>query len=121
MNEEQALDAKEELLDEIKDTRWSVEECNFESDMWDGISLSLELEYQDEITVVDSAEQRTRIKSVKQIISDLSDGQGAHIDTVIGAVEEELDTDPETVKAEIEKLRRQGDVYEPATDHFRVV
>ncbi len=67
-----------------------------------------------------SKTQRDRIKNVKALIAEIEDeyDAGAPVDEVLDRAEE---TGMERSKAEheIEKLRRQGEVYEPQTDHLR--
>jgi hypothetical protein len=61
--------------------------------------------------------------SSKSLIADLETGydEGAPIETVTSRLVEEFDVDRSEARAEIEGLRRQGDVYEPTTDHLRTV
>ncbi|WP_049998072.1 minichromosome maintenance protein MCM [Halococcus sediminicola] len=67
-----------------------------------------------------SKTQRDRIKNVKALIADIESeyDSGAPVEEVLDRAEE---TGMERSKAEheIEKLRRQGEVYEPQTDHLR--
>ncbi|PSQ00892.1 AAA family ATPase [Halobacteriales archaeon QS_5_70_17] len=69
-----------------------------------------------------SKTQRDRIKNVKGLISEVEEeyDEGAPVDEVLDRAEA---TGIERSKAEheIEKLRRQGDVYEPQTDYLRTV
>jgi len=60
---------------------------------------------------------------LKTIIASFEDeyDAGAPIDEIAMAAVDELDMDDEGARRAIEKLRRQGDVYEPTTDHLRVV
>ncbi|GAA0458489.1 ATPase [Halococcus dombrowskii] len=67
-----------------------------------------------------SKTQRDRVKNMKALITDIEDeyDAGAPIEEVLDRAEE---TGMERSKAEheLEKLRRQGEVYEPQTDHLR--
>jgi replicative DNA helicase Mcm len=69
-----------------------------------------------------SKSQRDRIKNIKGIIGEVEEeyDEGAPVEEVLDRAEE---AGMERAKAEheIEKLRRQGDVYEPTTDHLRTV
>jgi len=69
-----------------------------------------------------SKSQRDRIKGIKDIITETEEEyeEGAPVEEVLDRAEE---TGMERSKAEheIEKLRRQGDVYEPTADHLRTV
>ena len=66
--------------------------------------------------------QRKRVKSIKAIIKDLESkhDNGAPIEKVY-ELAEEMGTDRERTDHEIKKLMKQGDVYEPNTDHYRVI
>jgi replicative DNA helicase Mcm len=69
-----------------------------------------------------SKSQRDRIKNLKGIISELAEeyDDGAPVEEVLDRAEE---AGIERSRAEegVEKLRRQGDVYEPRADHLRTV
>ncbi|PSQ23790.1 AAA family ATPase [Halobacteriales archaeon QS_9_67_17] len=69
-----------------------------------------------------SKSQRDRIKNIKGIIDELEDEyqDGAPIDEVYDRAEK-AGMDRDKAEHEIEKLRRQGDIYEPTTDHLRTV
>ena len=73
----------------------------------------------DEVT---SLEQRQRIETIKSIISEGEsiNRDGAPILTVLNRAEAN-GIERSQAEHEIEKLRQQGDVYEPNTDHLRVV
>ena len=61
-----------------------------------------------------SREQRARIKNVKQIVAlvEAHDEDGASLQD-IHSVAAILDLDHDVVRDELEKLRRQGEIYEP--------
>jgi len=69
-----------------------------------------------------SKTQRDRIKNVKSLISEIEAeyDEGAPIETILDRAEE-VGMERSQAEHEIEKLRRQGDVYEPTTDHLRTV
>ncbi len=69
-----------------------------------------------------SKTQRDRIKNIKTVISEIEAeyDEGAPIETVLDRAEE-MGMERSQAEHEIEKLRRQGDVYEPTTDHLRTV
>jgi replicative DNA helicase Mcm len=69
-----------------------------------------------------SKTQRDRIKNIKALISEIESeyDEGAPIETVLDRAEE-MGMERSQAEHEIEKLRRQGDVYEPTTDHLRTV
>jgi len=69
-----------------------------------------------------SKTQRDRIKNVKSLIGEIESeyDEGAPIETILDRAEE-VGMERSQAEHEIEKLRRQGDVYEPTTDHLRTV
>ena len=66
-------------------------------------------------------ETQERINTVKNIVARLEgDNNGAEINNVIQtAVSEGMDED--AARHKVERLRRQGDVYEPAAGYIRTV
>ena len=69
-----------------------------------------------------SKSQRDRIKNIKGIINELEEEyeDGAPIEEVYERADA-VGMDRDKAEHEIEKLRRQGDIYEPTTDHLRTV
>ena len=69
-----------------------------------------------------SAEQRERLKKIKSIISENESifGECVPIEHVLDRAEDK-GMSRSRAELQIEKLRRQGDVYEPETDHLRLV
>jgi len=69
-----------------------------------------------------SKSQRDRIRNIKAIIQEVEGehDDGAPIEEVLERAES-TGMDRSKAEGEIEKLRRQGDVYEPRTDHLRTV
>ncbi|RJT04417.1 minichromosome maintenance protein MCM [Halococcus sp. IIIV-5B] len=67
-----------------------------------------------------SKTQRDRVKNVKALISEIESeyDSGAPVDEVLDRAEE-TGMERSQAEHEIEKLRRQGEVYEPQTDHLR--
>jgi len=65
-----------------------------------------------------SKSQRDRIKNVETLIEDLEGEQGAPLSKII-AQANEIGMEPEKAEAEIENLRRKGEIYEPTEDHYR--
>ncbi|WP_449404939.1 LAGLIDADG family homing endonuclease [Halorhabdus tiamatea] len=67
-----------------------------------------------------SKSQRDRIKNIRGIIADIEEeyDEGAPVDVVIERAEE-VGMDASKAEHEIEKLKQQGEVYEPRTDHLR--
>jgi replicative DNA helicase Mcm len=69
-----------------------------------------------------SKSQRDRIKNVKGIIRELQDEyeDGAPYDQVLERAEQG-GIERSKAEHEIQKLKDRGDIYEPKTDHLRVV
>ena len=67
-----------------------------------------------------SKTQRDRVKNVKALISEIEKeyDSGAPVEEVLDRAEE-TGMERSQAEHEIEKLRRQGEVYEPQTDHLR--
>ena len=67
-----------------------------------------------------SKTQRDRIKTLKQLISEIEEEfeEGAPVDEVLDRADE-IGMGRDKAEGEIEKLRRKGEVYEPKTDHLR--
>jgi replicative DNA helicase Mcm len=67
------------------------------------------------------SEQRTRIKTIKQVIelADEHNDQGAPLQDIY-SIAVILGIESDEVSDEIEKLRRQGEIYEPTPDVVRV-
>ncbi len=67
-----------------------------------------------------SKSQRDRIKNIKHLISAIEDeyDEGAPVDVVIDRAEEE-GIDNSKAEHEIDKLKQQGEVYEPRNNHLR--
>ncbi|MWG34590.1 LAGLIDADG family homing endonuclease [Halomarina oriensis] len=69
-----------------------------------------------------SKTQRDRVRSIKDIIRDVETeyDDGAPVEEVLDQAEA-AGIERSKAEHEIEKLRRQGDVYEPSQDHLRTV
>jgi replicative DNA helicase Mcm len=67
-----------------------------------------------------SKSQRERIKNVRSLIADIEEeyDSGAPVEVVLDRAEE-VGMDASKAEHEIEKLKQQGEVYEPSTDHLR--
>ncbi|MBS3760584.1 MAG: helix-turn-helix domain-containing protein [Halodesulfurarchaeum sp.] len=74
----------------------------------------------DVIETGQSKSQRDRIRSIKELISEIEAefDEGAPIDEVLARAEE-IDMDRSKAEHEIDKLKQQGEVYEPTTEHLR--
>ncbi|WP_136717464.1 LAGLIDADG family homing endonuclease [Halorientalis salina] len=67
-----------------------------------------------------SKSQRDRIKNLKTLIGEIEEeyDEGAPIERVLERAEE-AGVEPSKAEHEIEKLKQQGEVYEPSHDHLR--
>ncbi|WP_238478438.1 LAGLIDADG family homing endonuclease [Natranaeroarchaeum sulfidigenes] len=67
-----------------------------------------------------SKSQRDRIKNIKQLIADIETeyDEGAPVDVVLDRADE-IGMDQTKAEQEIEKLKTQGELYSPSTDHVR--
>jgi len=67
-----------------------------------------------------SKTQRDRIQNLKALIEEIQEeyDEGAPVDVVIERAEE-MSMDTGKAEHEIDKLKRQGEVYEPSPDHLR--
>ncbi|HWG92111.1 MAG TPA: hypothetical protein VNZ52_14775 [Candidatus Thermoplasmatota archaeon] len=68
-----------------------------------------------------SKNQRDRVRIVKEIVKDLSAGQdhGAPLPEIIAEAERK-GIDADKTREVLKQLARDGSVYEPRNDHFRV-
>ena len=67
-----------------------------------------------------STSQRKRIQEIKDLISEMESeyDDGVPVEAILDRADE-VDLDRRKAEAEIEKLKRKGEVYEPSTDHVR--
>ena len=74
----------------------------------------------DVIETGQSKTQRDRIRTIKELIEDVESefDEGAPVDEILARAEE-IDMDRSKAEHEIEKLKQQGEVYEPSTGHLR--
>ncbi len=74
----------------------------------------------DVIETGQSKSQRDRIRTIKELIADVESefDDGAPIEEVLARAEE-VDMDRSKAEHQIEKLKTQGEVYEPTTEHLR--
>jgi DNA replicative helicase MCM subunit Mcm2 (Cdc46/Mcm family) len=118
MSEKNAtLDEVESVIEQITtdtDTRFTVDDYAFSGGAGEQTTLTITLR-----TVPKTGElhgQRDRIKTVKELIADMSqhtdDELGASIDAVVTCACE-LGMDVKKVRAEIDRLRTRGEIYDP--------
>ncbi|MFB6086386.1 MAG: AAA family ATPase [Halodesulfurarchaeum sp.] len=74
----------------------------------------------DVIETGQSKSQRDRIRTIKELIAEIESefDEGAPIEEVLARAEE-IEMDRAKAEHEIEKLKTQGEVYEPTTEHLR--
>ena len=116
------------LAEQIDEQPWSVDGYEFAGGSEESFTVTLTLDWVGEeatpIEDVDlsSTEQRDRINKIKSIVTTLEADydEGAPIETILNRAEAD-GIDRDAAEREIDKLRRQGDVYEPTTDHLRLV
>ncbi|MFW6384178.1 MAG: LAGLIDADG family homing endonuclease [Halodesulfurarchaeum sp.] len=74
----------------------------------------------DVIETGQSKSQRDRIRTIKELIEDVEAefDEGAPVEEILARAEE-VDMDRSKAEHEIEKLKQQGEVYEPSTGHLR--
>jgi replicative DNA helicase Mcm len=74
----------------------------------------------DVIETGQSKSQRDRIRTIRELIADIASehDEGAPVDEVLARAEE-IEMDRSKAEHEIEKLKKQGEVYEPTNGHLR--
>mgnify|MGYP006274882619 CR=1 FL=1 len=74
----------------------------------------------DVIETGQSKSQRDRIRTIRELIADIATehDEGAPVDEVLARAEE-IEMDRSKAEHEIEKLKKQGEVYEPTNGHLR--
>jgi len=123
----EVYEAVDEAIDAVQESDWSVETHDVEIDDYDGAKLHIDAEYEitehdvDLIQTDQSKEQRERIRSIKEVVKDRErkGENGAEVAAVINEATNWEGTDEEAVRYELDKLKTQGEVYEPTTDHLR--
>jgi len=124
---DQIHDATEALLDAAQEIGWTIEHYEIEVDPYETPELRLRLKDEQpagEVDVIEtnqSKEQRDRIGTIKEIIRarESKDEKGAEVAAVINEATNGGEVDKETVKDELQKLKSQGEIYEPTTEHLR--
>jgi len=58
-------------------------------------------------------------RQIKETIKEFGGDDGAKIETVVSAVADRNDSDPDAVRSQIERLRTKGEVYEPRQGQLR--
>jgi hypothetical protein len=121
------------LIEQIDEQPWSVDGYEFAGGSEQTFTVTFAVEWVgEEPTPSDYVETFSTMQSddrrtVKAIVGELEDnyyeddyGEGAPVEAILDRAEE-IGMDRDTAANELETLRRQGDVYEPMTDHVREV
>jgi len=112
------------LAEQIDARPWSVEGYAFEGGSEESFTVTLKVEWVGHAAdvLVDETETRDLIHNIRAIVNDLEDefAHGAPVSEILSRAEDEGLT-RDAAEHELDKLRRQGDVYEPTEDHLRVV
>lgn len=109
------------LAEQIDARPWAVTGYDFEGGSAQSFTVTLDIEW---VGDPDFDEAPRNIHSgMKSLVSEIEAEyqEGAPVSELLARAEDDLDLDRETAEHELDKLRRQGDVYEPTTDHLRVV
>jgi replicative DNA helicase Mcm len=116
------------LIEQIDERPWSVDGYEFAGGSEQTFTVTFAVEWVGEESTqsVDAdlfsdTHQDSR-RTVKAIVGELEDDydEGAPVASILDRAEE-IGMDRDTAENELETLRRQGDVYEPTTDHLRSV
>ena len=89
-------------------------------EMAETVCFSADIDDEDENNEITTNPQRKQIKNMKDIIEKVEDNNnaGAPIEEILRHAEQTGITRSKA-EHEVEKLRRQGEVYEPQSDHLR--
>jgi replicative DNA helicase Mcm len=116
------------LVEQIDEQPWSVDGYDFQGGSDESFTVTLTLKWVGEeptqnvdADLFSDTHQDGR-RTVKAIVGELEDDydEGAPVAAILDRAEE-IGMDRDTAANELETLRRQGDVYEPMTDHLREV
>jgi len=116
------------LIEQIDEQPWSVDGYDFQGGSDESFTVTFAVEWVGEeptqsvdADLFSDTHQDSR-RTVKAIIGELEDDydEGAPVEAILDRAEE-IGMDRGTAANELETLRRQGDVYEPTTDHLRSV
>lgn len=115
----------DDAIDWATNERWELKDYEYREGEYDTPELTIVLEYVPP-TILEQQlddEELSVITALQNTLRELQGGTpyGAHYNDVITELETEHDIDPETTKETIQLLRNRGEIYEPQTDHLRVV
>lgn len=118
------LDEVESVIEQITtdvETRFTVDDYEFDGGAGKQTRLRITLRTAPRTGELDG--QRDRIKTVKELIADMNqhtdDELGVSIDAVV-ACACELGINAKKARAEIDKLRTRGEIYEPESGRVRL-
>ena len=116
------------LIEQIDEQPWSVNGYEFAGGSEQTFTVTFAVEWVGEeptqnvdADLFSDTHQDSR-RTLKAVVGELEDDydEGAPVEAILGYAEG-IGMDRDTAANEIETLRRQGDVYEPTTDHLRSV
>jgi len=119
------------LTDAIEDCEvaWSVTNWSYQTGLHEESELELTVTWEpptgefdaDVVSTGTAAEQRKRVKNVKELVSRIEAERedGAPIQDVARAAVSDFGMTPAKVHHEVDKLRTKGEVYEPKQGHLR--
>jgi hypothetical protein len=116
------------LIEQIDEQPWSVDGYEFRGGSDESFTVTLTLDWVgEESTPIGDADlfsdtHQDGCRTVQAIVGELEGDydEGAPVASILDHAEE-IGMDRDTAENELETLRRQGDVYEPTTDHLRSV
>jgi len=112
------------LIEQIDERPWSVDGYEFAGGSEESFTVTLTLDWVggDAMSGTEMLEERADLNKIKSIVTALESehDEGAPIETILDRAEAE-GIDREIAEDAIDTFRRQGDVYEPTTDHLRLV
>lgn len=115
-NADDVIDAVEQIAG------WTVDDYQYTDGMYEDPTLTLELAADEAVVKTDTDADASDRAAVIETIRDLEQthDSGAPVDTVRHRVVDETDLTHDQAAAEIESLKRRGEVYEPARDYLRL-
>lgn len=115
----------EQLENAINDS-WMLVDYEYSEGQYETARLTIELEYSppSELeSLVGQTDAGQVVKLVKNAIRKHqdSDGHGAPIDDVVDKLVSKHGVTADQAETAVQELKNKGDIYEPQTDHLRVV
>lgn len=107
----------EDAIERIETEEWEVTDWNLTGGQFEVPTVTFEVEYKQPVETVPRDAQKTVREIVEDIETQFDDG--APIEQVLEQGEDMLEIGRGKVEHELEKLKKQGEVYEPTADHLR--